>query len=65
MNMGALYQVNITGSAKCHTSTVLIAWWTDLWNGVPSQDPEKDVTHMRAGDEFRDEGNVLILTLCC
>ena len=48
--------MDITGFAKCHTSIVLIAWRTDLKNGVLSQKPEKGVTHMIAGDEFRDEG---------
>ena len=48
--------MNITGSVKCHTSIVLIAWWTALKNVVPSREPEKDVTHMRDGDEFLDEG---------
>ena len=48
--------MNITGSAKCHTSIVLIAWWTDLKNVVPSQEPEKDVTYIRARDEFRNDG---------
>ena len=48
--------MNITGSAMCHTSIVLIAWWTDLKNGVPSQEPEKDVTHMRDSDEIRTKG---------
>ena len=32
--------MNITGSARCHTSIVLIAWWTDLQNEYPSQEPE-------------------------
>ena len=48
--------MSVTGSAKWHTSRVLIAWWTDLQNEYPSQEPEKDVTRMRDGDEFRDEG---------
>ena len=70
MNMGALIQVSIPCSAKCHTSIVLIAWWTDMKDGVPAQElkwlPEKDVTHMQDGDEFRAEGLfVLMLTQCC
>ena len=32
--------MNITGSAKCHPSIVLIAWWTYLQNEYPSQEPE-------------------------
>ena len=47
--------MNIIGSTKCHTSRVLIAWCTDLQDGVPSQEPEKDVTHMQEGVEFRYE----------
>ena len=54
--MGWLYQVNITGYAKCHTSIVLIAWCTDLTNGVPAQEPEKDVAYMRDGDDYGAKG---------
>ena len=32
-------------------------------NGVPSREPDTDVTHMRDGDIFRDEGNVSMQTL--
>jgi len=28
----------------------------DVKNGAPAQEPEKDVAHMREGDEFRDDG---------
>jgi hypothetical protein len=48
--------VNITDSAKCYTSRVLFAWWTDLKNGVPSQEPEKDFVPVRDGDGFHDDG---------
>ena len=51
--------MDITGFAKCHTSIVLIAWRTDLKNGVPSREPEKYVTHMRDSDEFRDVGKCI------
>jgi len=30
--------------------------WTDLKNGVPLREPDKEVTRMRDGDEFRNEG---------
>ena len=48
--------MKITSSAKYHTSIVLFAWWTDMKNVIPSREPEKDITRMREGDEFRDEG---------
>ena len=51
--------MNITGSAMCHTSIVLIALWADLKNGVPSQESEKVIAHMREGDEFRMKGKCI------
>ena len=48
--------MKITGSAKCHTSIVLIAWRTDLKDGVPPREPDNDVAHMREGEDIRDKG---------
>ena len=61
MNMGALKQVNITGSAKCHISAnhihlVHILEERSSLAGTAMVSSKEDIARMRAGDDFRDEG---------
>ncbi len=61
MNMGGEQEVKITVSARYHTSTSMhrLLDRNEKWSSRAGSEKvfhEKNVTHMRDGDEFRNDG---------
>ena len=56
MNMGGITSEYYRFCQALYQHKFLFAWGTDLKNGFPSQEPEKDVAYIRARDEFRNDG---------